>query len=156
EMRAAGISDQEIQGRQRLLEQDVVASTARSLQEHFVLQKIAELEDIDIDQDDLDDEIDRIAAQNDESPRRVRARLEKEDLMDALATDIVEPKALDLVLNNAEYEDVTETKPAEEGAMATVDEQAVPGEMHDPTAVPPAEEKPAGGEAEAKPPANQS
>ncbi len=57
----AGMSDEEIKGRQRLLEQDVVASTARALKEHFILQKIAEEEKIEIQDADIDTEIDRIA-----------------------------------------------------------------------------------------------
>jgi trigger factor len=137
EMRQAGMSDEEIQGRMRLLQQDTLRSTELALKEHFVLQKIAEVEELDIDQQDIDDEIERIAAQNDESPRRVRARLEKDDLMEALATEIVESKALDLILQNAEYEDVSVGREQEEGAVGTVDQQAVPGEMHDPTEAPP-------------------
>src|SRR5205807_3744098 len=137
EMQSAGMSEDEIRGQVRLLQQDTLRSTALALKEHFVLQKIAEVEKLDIDQDDIDDEIERIAVQNDESPRRVRARLEKDDLLEALATEIVERKALDLILETAEYEDVPLEK--EEGAVATVEEQAVPGKMHDPTAEPPAE-----------------
>jgi trigger factor len=144
EMRANGISEDEIRGRQRLLEQDVLRNTAQALKEHFVLQKIAEDEEIDVTDDDLEDEVERIAAQNNESARRVRARLERDDLMDALAAELVERKALDLVLDSAEYEEVPLGAP-EQGAVSTVEEQTVPGEMHDPTAVPPAEE---GAEAE--------
>lgn len=148
EMRSAGISEQEILARQRLLTQDVLQSTALALQEHFVLQKIAELEKIETDEREMDDEIDRIALQNDESPRRVRARLEKEDLMEALATEIIERKALDLILQSAEYEDVPyDAATPAEPAVATLEEQAIPGEMKDPTAAP--EEKPAEGEASA-------
>jgi trigger factor len=135
EMRDAGMTEEEIRGRQRLLEQDVLRSTALALKEHFVLQKIAEVEKIDVDDDDVNDEIERIAIQNDESPRRVRARFEKEDLMDMLAVQIVERKALDLILDGAEYEDVPLDKEADQ-PVATVEEQAVPGEMHDPTAAP--------------------
>jgi trigger factor len=134
EMRSAGISEEEIRGRLRLLQQDVLQNTATALKEHFVLQKIAELEDVEVDEDDIEDEIERIAHQNDESPRRVRARLEKEDLIEALATEIIERKALDLILDSAEYEDFPLEK--EEGAVTTVEEQAVPGEMKDPTAEP--------------------
>jgi trigger factor len=136
EMRSSGMSEDEIRGRQRLLEQDVLRSTASALKEHFVLQKIAEDEKIDVDDDDIDNEIDRIAAQNDESPRRLRARLEKDDLIDALAVEIVERKALDLILDSAEYEDVPVGKQERESAVATSEEQAVPGELADPTAVP--------------------
>jgi trigger factor len=135
EMQNAGMSDDEIRGRLRLLQQDVLRSTASALKEHFVLQKIAELEKIDIEEDDLDEEIERLAAQNNESPRRVRSRLEKEDLLDVLATELIERAALDLILDSAEYEDVPMGKM--ESAVATVEEQAVPGKMHDPTAAPP-------------------
>jgi trigger factor len=147
EMQSSGMSEDEIRGRLRLLQQDVLQATALALKEQFVLHKIAEVENIDIDEADLDDEIERIAQQNDESPRRVRARLEKEDLMEALATEILERKSLDLILESAQYEDYLLDK--EEAPVATIEEQAVPGEMHDPTAVPPeteetkAEEKPA-------------
>jgi trigger factor len=154
EMQSAGMSEQEIRGRLRVLQQDVLQSTALALKEHFVLQKIAEVEKLEIDEDDINDEIERIAAQNDESPRRVRARLEKDDLMEALATEIIEGKALDLILDSAEYEDVPLEK--EEGAVGTVEEQAVPGELHDPTEAPAEakeEEKPA---AEEKAPAAEA
>jgi trigger factor len=151
EMRANGIPEEEIRGRQRLLEQDVVRNTAMALKEHFVLQKIAEEEKIDVNEDDLEEEVERIADQNRESPRRVRARLEREDLLDALAAELIERKALNLVLGSAEYEDEPLGAP-EQGAVATVEEQAVPGEMHDPTAQPPAEEG-APGEAGAEEPA---
>jgi trigger factor len=138
EMRAQGITEQEILGRQRLLQQDTLRSTAQALKEHFVLQKIAEVEDIDVDEDDLEAEIERYAERTGESPRRVRAKFEKEDLMDALAAEIVERKALDLVLDTAEYTDV----PLEEGeqkSLGTIEQQTVPGEMQDPVDAPPPE-----------------
>jgi trigger factor len=135
EMQEAGMSEEEIRGRQRLLQQDVLQNTALALKEHFVLQKIAEVEKIDVSDDEINDEIERLADLEKQSPRRVRARLEKEDLLETLAAQIVERKALDLILNSAEYEDVPlDTKPA--GAVTTVEAQAVPGELHDPTASP--------------------
>jgi trigger factor len=127
EMRSAGMTDEQILGRRRLLEQDAVKSTAAALKEHFVLQKISETEKLEIEDADVDAEIDRIADQTGESPRKVRARMEKEDLIEALATELLERKALDLVLSTAEYEDY-ELSPAEkdEGEVATVDAQAAP------------------------------
>jgi trigger factor len=131
EMQQAGMSEAEIQGRYRLLQRDSIESTTASLKEHFVLQKIAEVENMDIDEADVDDEIERMALQNNESARRVRARLEKGDLMEALATQIVERKALDLILDSAEYTEVPYQK-TEELSMGTVDEQAVPGAAREP------------------------
>ena len=99
EMQEAGMSEDEIRGRQRLLQQDVLRSTEMALKEHFVLQKIAEVEKIDISDDEINAEVERLAEQENESPRRVRARLEKDDLIDTLAAQLIERKALDLVLH---------------------------------------------------------
>jgi len=135
EMRGAGMNDQEIEGQLRMLQKDILVSTALSLKEHFVMQKIAEVEKLDVNRDDIDDEIERLAAQYDEPARRVRARLEREDMMDALATELIERKALSLVLESAEYEDVPVGQ-TDESPVSTVEQQAVPGEMQDPTAAP--------------------
>jgi trigger factor len=133
EMRSAGMTDQQIESRMTVLRQNVLQSTAVSLMEHFVLQKIAEAEKIEIEDSDIDAEIHRIAAQSGESFRRVKAQMEREEMIEALATDLLERKALDVVLNNAVYEEV-EIKPEEqEGEVATVEAQAVPGEMVEPT-----------------------
>jgi len=147
EMQEAGMSEDEIRGRRRVLEQDVLRNTATALKEHFVLQKIAEEEKLDVNDDEINAEIERLADQNHESPRRVRARLERDDLIDTLAAQLIERKTLDLLLQSAEYEDVP-VGAAAEPTMATVEEQAVPGEMKDPTAEPPKAEE------EAKPERN--
>jgi trigger factor len=141
QMRSAGMTDQQIESRMTVLRQNVLQSTAVSLMEHFVLQKIAETEKIEIEDSDIDAEIQRIAAQQGESYRKVKAQYEREDMIEALATDLLERKALDVVLNNAVYEEF-EIKPEEqEGEVATADTQAVPGEMVEPT-----EEQPAASE----------
>lgn len=130
DMQQAGMSEQEITARYRMLQRDTYDHTEAELREHFILQKIADLEKIEINEEDIEDEIERIAQQNDESPRRVRARLEKGDLMEALATQVVEQKALDLVLDSAEYEEVPYRK-VDEPSTGTVEQQAVPGEIHE-------------------------
>jgi trigger factor len=133
EMRSAGMTEQQIESRMTVLRQNVLQSTAVSLMEHFVLQKVAETEKIEIEDSDIDAEIQRIAAQSGESFRKVKAQMERDDLIEALATDLLERKALDVVLNNAVYEEF-EIKPEEaEGEVATADAQAVPGEMVEPT-----------------------
>src|SRR5262249_28955112 len=100
-------------------------------------QKIAEVEKLEISEDEVNSEIERIADMEGESPRRVRARLEKEDLLETLAAQIIERKALNLILDSAEYEDVA-VSDGGAGAVTTVEAQAVEGELKDPTAAPPA------------------
>jgi trigger factor len=136
EMKEAGMSPTEIEARQRLMEQDVLRSTGLALKEHFVLQKIVEVEKIEVSESEITSEIERLADLEESTPRRVRARLEKDDLLETLAAQIVERKALSLIIESAEYEDVlVEAQPSLPGA--TVEAQAVPGELSDPTAVPP-------------------
>jgi trigger factor len=105
EMRSSGMNDEQILGRQRVLEQDVIRTTAAALKEHFVLQKIAEIEKLEIEDEDIDAEIEAIADRSGESPRKVKARMEREDMLEALATELLERKALETVLATAEYEE---------------------------------------------------
>jgi len=144
EMRADGIPEDEIDKRQKLLQQNILQSTALALKEHFVLQKIAETEKIDISEDDINDEIERLAAQSDQTPRRLRAQLERDDLLDSLAAEMIERKALDLILDSAEYEDVPldAASSSEElgDDVESVEEQTMPGEIQDPSLNPPAAE----------------
>ena len=80
-------------------------ATAAALKEHFILERIAEEEKIDVDDGDYDKEIFLIAAQSGESPRRVRAQLEKRGLMDVLRNQIIERKVLELVQSEAHFND---------------------------------------------------
>src|SRR5207302_8501261 len=71
-----------------------------------ILERIAESENIEDDEADYDNEIRLIAAQSGESPRRVRAQLERQDLMDVLRNQIVENKTIQLILSHATFRDV--------------------------------------------------
>ena len=72
----------------------------------FILERIAEEQSIADEPGDYDAEIRAIAAQSGESPRRVRASLEKRGLMDVLRNQIVERKVIDLILQNAQFTEV--------------------------------------------------
>ncbi len=136
EMEGDGIPEAEVQNRLRLMQQDILNNTALALKEHFVLQKIAEVEKIDISEDDIEQEIERLATQQRVSPRRYRAQLEKEELLEALMSEMYERQALDLILDSAEYEDVPlhGDESVSAPAMASVEVQAVPGELNRPKA----------------------
>jgi len=105
ELRRSGFSEAEIRARENMLRQNSTASTATALKEHFILERIAEEEKIDVDEGDYDKEIFLIAAQSGESPRRVRAQLEKRGLMDVLRNQIIERKVLEMVQSEAKFKD---------------------------------------------------
>lgn len=126
DMQGSGFTEDQIRAQIQILQQDALNSTAKALKEQFVLQRIAEEEKIDVNDDDVDFEIETIAAMSDESPRKVRARLEREDMMEALMTQIIERKAIDLILNSAEYEDVPMEPEKQVGAVEASATGSVP------------------------------
>ena len=113
ELQSAGFSDEAIRAHSNELQQNSYASTSRALKEHFILERIAEEEKIDANDDDYDREVELIAEQADESPRKVRARLEKRGLMDTLRNQIIERKAIEVIQQNADFRDEPYTPPKE-------------------------------------------
>lgn len=105
EMQQAGFTTQQIQARQNELRQQAVSSTRTALKEHFVLDKIAIQEKIEVTPAEIDAEISMMAMQRGESPRRVRARLMKSGMVENLDAQIRERKAVDVILERAEFED---------------------------------------------------
>jgi len=105
ELRRSGFDDDAIRRHVNQLRQSVMASTARSLKEHFILERIAEEEGVVDEPADYDEEIRAIAAQSGESPRRVRASLEKRGLMDVLRNQIIERKTIDRITSEAKFKD---------------------------------------------------
>ncbi len=111
ELRSAGFTEEIINAYTNELRQNSQATTATALKEHFILERIAEEHEIEDAPEDYDREIELIAAQSGDSPRRVRARLEKRGQMDALRNHIIEGKVIDLIQAEAIFDDV-ELKPA--------------------------------------------
>ena len=137
EMRQEGLNDTEIRAREAEIRGNAHEATLRSLKEFFLLSKIAEAEGLKVEEDDLEDEIELIAARSDESPRRVRARVEKEGLADALATQILERKSLDRILDYVKYEDV---ELVEAPAVETLDQSSTTATHDDEAEGPQADE----------------
>jgi trigger factor len=114
ELRAAGFPDADIQARENELRQNSENATATALKEHFILERIAEEEEIEATPKDIDQECNLIAAQSDESPRSVRARIEKRGMTDALRNQIIERKVMELIAEHATYKEVEFRPPAKD------------------------------------------
>ena len=138
EYRRSGFSEQEIRTHANELLQNSQAATAKSLKEHFVLEKLAEQEKIEAEAADYEDEIRLIAEQSGESVRRVRAQIEKRGLMDTLRNQIIERKTLDVVMKQAKFKDVpykleVPTTEAVDAALAGGENQSDIPEIEAPT-----------------------
>ncbi len=116
EMQQAGFTRQQIAARENEIRQKAVSTTRQALKEHFVLDKIATKENIECEPGDVDMEITMMALQRGESPRRVRARMQKSGMLENLEAQIRERKAVDFLLSTASFKDVP--APAQEEATA--------------------------------------
>jgi trigger factor len=131
EMRQAGLSDAQIRARESELRANVRDETRRSLKEFFLLSKIADAEDIKVEDEDIEQEIESIAARTDESPRRVRARIQKEGLADSVSTQLLERKTIDRILDYVKQEVVplaaeTDVETLDEAATVRAPDEAEP------------------------------
>ena len=106
ELQRSGFSDAQIRAYENDLRQNSLRVTAKALKEHFILERIAEEENIEEVPEDYDHEIELLAEQSGETPRRVRARLEKAGRMDVLRNQIIERKVIDRILEFAKFRDV--------------------------------------------------
>jgi trigger factor len=123
EMKQGGLNESEIRAREAEIRANAHEETLRSLKEFFVLAKVAEAEGISVEDRDFDEEIELLSARTDESARRIRSRIEKEGLADALASQILESKTLDRILQFVKFEEVPLQ---EQGAVETLDQSAGP------------------------------
>ncbi|QDU39143.1 Trigger factor [Maioricimonas rarisocia] len=113
EMQQAGFTRSEIAARENDLRQKSISMTRQNLKEHFVLDRIAEEENIEVTSTDIEMEITMMALQRGENPRRVRARLVKSGMIENLEAQIRERKAVDVILENAEFQESTMAPPTE-------------------------------------------
>jgi trigger factor len=106
EMQQAGYTTQQVRSRENEMRQKAVSETRQALKEHFVLDKIAEAEEIEVTPSDVESEIFMMAMQSGENPRRVRARLHKSGMIDNLEAQIRERKAVDIIIAQATFKDI--------------------------------------------------
>jgi trigger factor len=106
QFRREGKSDKEIRANEAQIRANAHETTLRSLKELLLLSRIADVEKIEVTEQDAALEIEAIAARTDESVRRVRARVEKEGGPDSLMTQILERKVIDRILEDTVVEDI--------------------------------------------------
>jgi trigger factor len=141
EMRRSGFSDQEIREQENRTRSNILERTETMLREHFILERIAEEENVEESEADYTAEIARIAAQQNDSPRRVRARLERSGQMDSLRNMIIEGKVIEMITEAASFE-ATEYEQEKQSTVEAIDFFAAGKLTHIPEA------KYEGGEAE--------
>jgi len=108
ELQRSGFAPQQINSYLNAAKLNARESTIRALREHFVLEKIAEDLKVEPSAADYESEIGLIAEQNDTSPRRIRARLEKSGQMDAIRNQIIERQVIERIVAAGKIQDKQE------------------------------------------------
>ncbi len=106
EMSQAGFTREQIMARENQIRQDALATTTQALKEHFVLDKIATVENIECQEADIERELLMMSFQSGEPVRRIRARLAKSGMIENLQAQLRERKAVDFILERATIVDV--------------------------------------------------
>ena len=120
QLKREGMSDDDIRAHEAQIRANAHETTLRTLKELLLLSKIADVEGIKVEDEDLALEIEEMANRTGESVRRIRARVEKEGGADSLATQILERKVIDRIIESSAVEDIEVTIDPE-GRVETLD-----------------------------------
>jgi trigger factor len=77
-------------------------TAARELRAMLILEKIAELEQIEVSEAEVDAEISRLAARSQKSPIELKGRLTKQGMLDSIKGEIRNRRALEVVVASAD------------------------------------------------------
>jgi trigger factor len=127
EMQQAGFTRQQIIARENELRQNAMSNTTEALKQHFVLDKIATKENIEVSNHEIELEIALMAAQQGESARKMRTRLVRSGMMENLEAQIRERKAVDVILEHAKFKEVPMPAEDDEEDRVTAISQSVCG-----------------------------
>ena len=103
----AGVSEAQIDEHTDALMASSHERAVRQLKAYFILDKIAQKEGVTVEPGDIDTQIAALASRFNESPRRVRARLEKQERMGLLEIQVLEQKTVDRILQDATFTDAS-------------------------------------------------
>ena len=107
DMMMQGVAESQLDAHMDVVRASSQERAVSQLKSYFILDKIAQQEDVTVEPSDVDRQIHSLASRSNESPRRIRARLEKQDRMGLLEIQVLEQKTVDRILESARFEDVS-------------------------------------------------
>jgi trigger factor len=131
ELQRSGFNQQQINSYVNASRMNARESTIRALREHFVLEKIAEDLKVEPSPEDYEKEIELIAEQNDSSPRRIRARLEKSGQMDAIRNQIIERQVIARITEAGKVKDKEDYSFLKSDPESSDIDFSIAGDYHD-------------------------
>ena len=118
ELGEAGYSEEEIRTQVNRLRQESLGGTAREIRKQFLLDAICKAEKIEVAEADIEAEIVDLARQSDESPRKVRQKIERDGLMESVILSVRDRKTVDKLLSLAKVTEFQQAAKAIDSAAA--------------------------------------
>ncbi|MFC1632353.1 trigger factor [Candidatus Omnitrophota bacterium] len=100
-----GEKEEDIQAKETQLQQQAQALAAQRVKLSFMLDKIAELENIQVEQQDLEARIEGLAQHTGKSKDEVQAYLEKENLLGGIKAELRDGKTVAFLMKEAEIKE---------------------------------------------------
>lgn len=105
----AGLSEQKLM-------EDLRPAAEGRVKEKLIIGKIAEQQQITVDEDDVKDGFDRLARNTGQDAEALRKHYEANNLLDSLREDLLEEKTLNYLVDHANIKEVTKEDLAKENA----------------------------------------
>jgi trigger factor len=109
-----GMPQEQVRQLVEQLRQGAQDEAARELKLFFILQKIGNDQNVDVDEAELNGRIAMLAAQRGQRPEKLKQEMSKDGSLQSLYIQMREQKALDKILETAEVEEVEVPKAGEE------------------------------------------
>jgi len=103
-----GLSDDDIKKKEPEILKTAAEKSERDVKVYFILEKVAELDDIKITPEDLDDRMGKIADYSKKTKDEVRKYLQDNDMFDDLIVEMREDKVMDFLVANSKIEEAKE------------------------------------------------
>ncbi len=124
ELMMRGVGRDQIEQNLQQLQAEAAEQAGGDLKLSFILAKVAKAEGVEVDEGEVNARIAQIARRQNRRPERLRQELQHEGRLEQLATNIVEEKAVDKILDQAKVVDVTPEEAAAEKAEEAAAEKA--------------------------------
>ncbi|HZK83019.1 MAG TPA: trigger factor [Humisphaera sp.] len=136
DLAARGFSREQIEANIERLRAGAADEAVRELRLFFILQKIANDQEVEVSEGELNGRVAMLAAQNDKRPEKLKAEMQKNGQLSDLYVQMREQKAIDQILGKAQVEEVEMTPKEGEAAAEHASADAPAGEA---TAQPPSD-----------------
>jgi trigger factor len=104
---AQGIDPRDVQIDWRELREEMRGDAEREVRGNLVLKRIAEVENIEVSEEEIDESVREVAHEVQETPAALKTRLTREDGLAKLKSSRLSQKVLDFIYNNAKITNQT-------------------------------------------------